>query len=162
MLLGTFFPLVLVIGLGLLIAVAVLVHEIRLLMGIRKGASLKSLESPTAEHSTAKSHSGHEPHRQNAREEQQSTNEAEPNRVEILELESDNEWLAEIASKLDPTTPEDIELLDTARTMLRHANYTMRHPSGQPDRLKYAQGQEQKELSKRFIERKLVELKSAK
>jgi hypothetical protein len=95
-------------------------------------------------------------------QEQQSANGEETNRLEILERESDNEWLAEIASKLDPDSPEGTELLNTARTMLRHANYTMGHLSGHSDRLKYAEGQQQKELSKRFIERKLVESKSTK
>lgn len=95
-------------------------------------------------------------------EEPQPANGEETNTVEILERESDNEWLAEIAGKLDPASPEDIELLSTARTMLKHANYTMGHPSGHSDKLQYAEGQQQKELSKQFIERKLVKLKSTK
>lgn len=162
MLAGTFFPLVLVIGLGLLIAIAVIVHEIRLLRGLYKISNSKNLESHTAEHPTVKSHSEYELHKQSTPKEHKSANEVEKNRIEILDLESDNEWLSEIASKLDPASPEDAELLDTARTMLRHANYTMQQSSERLERLKYAQGQEQKELSKRFIERKLIELKSTK
>ena len=162
MLLGAFFPLALVVGLGLLIAIAVIVREIRLLMGVRKEAGSKSLEAPVAEHSTTKTHARYKPHEQGIPEEQQSASEAETSKVAILERESDNEWLDEIASKLDPDSPEDAELLNTARTMLQHANYTMEHLSGHSDRLKYAEGQQQKELSKRFIERKLVELKSTK
>ena len=95
-------------------------------------------------------------------EEHQPVTESQANRAEILELESDNEWLSEIANKLDPASPEDIELLDTARAMLSHANYTMLNSSEQPDRLRHIQGQQQKDLSKRFIEKKLIELKSTK
>jgi hypothetical protein len=162
LLLGAFFPIVLVIGFGLLVAGTILVREIRLLTGLRRVAGSKNLEATKAEHSTAKTNSRYKPHLQGIPQGQQSANGEETNKVEILERESDNEWLAEIASKLDPSSPEDIELLDTARTMLSHANYTMGHLSEQPDRLKYAQGQQQKELSKRFIERKLVKLKSTK
>jgi hypothetical protein len=162
LILGAFFPLLLVVGFGFLVAGAILVREIRLLTGVHKVAGSKNLEAPEAEHSTAKTRSGYKPHAQGMPQEQQSVNEGETNGGEILERESDNEWLAEIASKLDPASPEDIELLSTARTMLSHANYTMGHPSGHSDRLQYAEGQQQKELSKRFIERKLVELKSAK
>jgi hypothetical protein len=151
LLLGAFFPIVLVIGFGLLVAGTILVREIRLLTGLRRVAGSKNLEATKAEHSTAKTNSRYKPHPQGIPQGQQSANGEETNRVEILERESDNEWLAEIASKLDPSSPEDIELLDTARTMLSHANYAMGHLSGQSDRLKYAQGQQQKELSKRFI-----------
>jgi len=159
LLLGAFFPLVLVTGFGLLVAIAVIVREIRLTTGERKPANSKNLESLIAKHSTAKTDSRYKPNKLGVSEEQKLKNEAGPNRVEILERESDNEWLSEIASKLDPSSPEEVELLNTARTMLTHANYTMCHPSGLPDRLKYVQGQQQKELSKRFIERKIVELK---
>jgi hypothetical protein len=162
LILGAFFPLLLVVGFGFLVAGAILVREIRLLTGAHRAASSKELKPPQAEHSTVKTHSGYKPLAQGVPQEQQSAGEEDTNRVEILERESDNEWLAEIASKLDPASPEDIELLNTARTMLKHANYTMGHLSGQSDRLKYAQGQQQKELSKQFIERKLVELKSTK
>ena len=162
MILGVFFPLLLVVGFGFLVAGAILVREIRLLTEAHRVAGSKNLEAPKAEHSTAKTRSGYKPHAQGKPQEQQSVNEEETNGGEILERESDNEWLAEIASKLDPASPEDIELLSTARTMLSHANYTMGHTSGHSDRLQYAEGQQQKELSKRFIERKLVELKSAK
>ena len=82
--------------------------------------------------------------------------------METLDRESDAEWLAEIAGKLDPASPEDIELLNTAKTMLRHANNTMGRLSGPSDSSKYAQGHQRKELLKRFIERKLVESKSPK
>jgi len=162
LILGAFFPLLLVVGFGFLVAGAILVREIRLLTGARRVAGSKNREAPPAEHSTAKTQSGYKRHELGMPQEQQSASEEDTNRVEILERESDNEWLAEIASKLDPASPEDIELLNTARTMLKHANYTMGHLSGQSDRLKYAQGQQQKELSKQFIERKLVELKSTK
>ena len=70
--------------------------------------------------------------------------------------------LAEIASKLDPDSREEDELLNTARMMLRHTNYTMGHLSEHSDSLKYAERQQQKESSKRFIEKKLMELKSTK
>ena len=162
MLLGTFFPLVLVIGLGLLISIAVIVREIRLLTGVHKTATSKNFESPTAQRSAAKNRGTYKPHEQGMPEEQQSAKDSETNKAEILERESDNEWLSEIANKLDPASPEDVELLDTARAMLKHANYTILHSSEQPERLRHIQGQQQKELSKRFIERKLVELKSAK
>jgi hypothetical protein len=162
LILGAFFPLLLVVGFGFLVAGAILVREIRLLTGAHRVAGSKNLDSSREKSSTVKTHSGYKPPTQGVPQEQQSVNEGETNGGEILERESDNEWLAEIASKLDPASPEDIELLSTARTMLRHANYTMGHPSGHSDRLQYAEGQQQKELSKRFIERKLVELKSAK
>ena len=162
MILGAFFPLLLVVGFGFLVAGAILVREIRLLTGVRRVAGSKNLEAPKAEHATVKTHSGYKPPAQGIPQERQSPNGEETDRVEILEQESDNEWLAEIASKLDPDSPEGTELLNTARTMLRHANYTMGHLSGHSDRLKYAEGQQQKELSKRFIERKLVESKSTK
>jgi hypothetical protein len=162
LILGAFFPLLLVVGFGFLVAGAILVREIRLLTGVRRVAGSKNRETPKAQQSTAKPRSGYQPHAQSMPQEQQSANGEETNRLEILERESDNEWLAEIASKLDPSSPEDIELLDTARTMLSHANYAMGPLSGLPDRLKYAEGQQQKELSKRFIERKLVKSKSTK
>jgi len=162
LLLGAFFPLVLVIGLASLIALAIVVREIRMLIGTPRATSSKNLASSREEAPPAKTWSREKPCQQGTQEKGQLANEEETNRVEILERESDNEWLAEIASKLDPASPEDNELLNTAKTMLRHANYTMGHISGQPDRLKYSQGQQQKELSKRFIERKLVELKSTK
>jgi hypothetical protein len=89
-------------------------------------------------------------------QEKGSAKEGATNSVEILERESDNEWLAGIESKLDPASLEDIELLNTAKIMLKHANYTMGHPSGQFDRLKYFQWQQQKELSKRFSRENLL------
>ena len=101
-----------------------------------------------------KTYSGYKSYQHGMREKEQLASEEEINSVEILE--------AEIASKLDPASLEDIDLLNTAKTMSRHANYTMGHLSGQSDSLKYAQGHQQKELSKRFIERKLVQLKSTK
>jgi len=162
LILGAFLPILLVVGFGLLVAGAILVREIRLLTGARKATGSKDLESPEAEHATLKTHSSHKPPAQGMPQEQPSANGEETNRGEILERESDNEWLAAIASKLDPDSPEDSELLNTARAMLMHANYTMGHLPGHSDRLKYAEGQEQKDLSKRFIERKLVELKSTK
>ena len=162
MILGAFLPILLVAGFGFLIAGAILVHEIRLLTGAHKVTGSKNLEAPKAEHATVKTHSGHRPPAQGMPQEQQPSNGEETNRVEILEQESDNEWLADIASKLDPDSPEDAELLNIARTMLQHANYAMEHLPGHSDRLKYVEGQQQKELSKQFIERKLVELKSTK
>jgi hypothetical protein len=162
LLLGAFFPLILVVGLALLVAVAVLVREIRMLIGATRVASSKNLDPSRGESSTVKTYSGYKSYQHGMKEKEQLANEEEINRVEILEQESDNEWLAEIVSKLDPASLEDIDLLNTAKTMLRHANYTMEHLSGQSDSLKYAQGHQQKEFSKRFIERKLVQLKSTK
>jgi hypothetical protein len=162
LLLGTFSPLLLVVGLALLVAVAVLVREIRILIGATRVASSKNLALPKEESSSSKTYSGYKPYQHGMKEKEQLANDEEIKRVEILERESDNEWLAEIVSKLDPASVEDIELLNTAKTMLRHANYTMGHLSGPSDSLKYAQGHQQKEFSKRFIERKLVESKSPK
>ena len=162
MLLGAFFPLLLVVGLALLLAVAVLVREIRMLIGATRVASSKNLALPKEASSSSKTYSGYKPYQHGMPKKGQLANDEEIKRVEILERESDNEWLAEIASKLDPASLEDIDLLNTAKTMLRHANYTMEHLSGQSDSLKYAQGHQQKEFSKRFIERKLVQLKSTK
>jgi hypothetical protein len=125
-------------------------------------ASSKNLALPKEESSSSKTYSGYKPYQHGMKEKEQLANDEEIKRVEILEKESDNEWLAEIVSKLDPASVEDIDLLNTAKTMLRHANYTMGHLSGQSDSLKYAQGHQQKEFSKRFIERKLVQLKSTK
>ena len=162
MLLGAFLPLGLVVGLALLVAVAVLVREIRMLIGASRVANSKNLALSKEESSSSKTRSGYKPYRHDAPEKEQPENDDEINRVETLERESDAEWLAEIASKLDPASPEDTELLNTAKTMLRHANNTIGHLSGPSDSLKYAQGHQQKELSKRFIERKLVESKSTK
>ena len=162
MLLGAFLPLGLVVGLALLVAIAVLVREIRMLIGASRVANSKNLALPKEESSPSKTYSGYKPYQRNAPEKAQPVNDEEIKRVKILERESDAEWLAEIASKLDPASPEDIELLNTAKTMLRHANDTMGHLSEPSDSLKYAQGHQQKELSKRFIERKLVESKSTK
>jgi hypothetical protein len=162
LLLGAFFPLLLVVGLALLVAVAVLVREIRILIGATRVASSKNLALPKEESSSSKTYGGYKPYQHGMPEKEQLANDEEIKRVEILEGESDNEWLAEIANKLDPASLEDIDLLNTAKTMLGHANYTMEHLSGQSDSLKYAQGHQQKELSKRFIERKLVQLKSTK
>ena len=162
MLLGAFLPLGLVVGLALLVAIAVLVREIRMLIGTSRVANSKNLAIPKEPYSPSKTRSGYKPYRHDAPEKEQPANDDEINRVETLERESDAEWLAEIANKLDPASPEDIELLNTAKTMLRHANNTIGHHSGPSDSLKYAQGHQQKELSKRFIERKLVESKSAK
>jgi hypothetical protein len=162
LLLGAFFPLILVVGLALLVAVAVLVREIRMLIGATRVANSKNLDPSREKSSTVKTYSGYKPYQHGIPENEQLANREEINRIEILERESDNEWLAEIASKLDPASLEDIDLLNTAKTMLKHANYTMGHLSGQSDSLKYAQGHQQKEFSKRFIERKLVQLKSTK
>ena len=162
MLLGAFFPLILIVGLALLVAVAVLVREIRMLVGATRVASSKNPDPSRGASSTVKTYSGYKSYQHGMKEKEQLANEEEINSVEILEQESDNEWLAEIVSKLDTASLEDIDLLNTAKTMLRHANYTMGHLSGQSDSLKYAQGHQQKELSKRFIERKLVQLKSTK
>jgi hypothetical protein len=163
LLLGAFFPLVLVVGLASLIALAIVVREIRMLIGTSRPAGSQNRVSPREKPLAAKTRGLENPsYGRDMQEKGQSAREKETNRVEILERESDNEWLAEIASKLDPASLEDIELLNTAKTMLQHANYTMGHISGQSDRIKYSQGQQQKELSKRFIERKLMELKSAK
>ncbi len=161
MLLGAFFPLVLVVGLASLIALAIVVREIRMLIGTSRAATPQNRASSRGEAPAAKTWSRGKPYEQDMQKKGQLANEEKTNRVEILERESDNEWLAEIAGKLDLASPEDNELLNTAKTMLRHANYTMGHLSGQSEKLKYSQGQ-QKELSKRFIERKLVELKSTK
>lgn len=162
MLLGAFFPLILIVGLASLIALAVVVREIRMLMGTPRAAGSHNHASSRGKSPAAKTLVPENPHGQGTQEKGQPSQDNEINRVEILERESDNEWLAEIASKLDPASPEDVELLNTAKTMLRHANYSMGHLSGQYARLKYSEGQQQKELSKRFIERKLVELKSTK
>ena len=162
MLLGAFFPLILVVGLALLVAVAVLVREIRMLIGATRVGNSKNLALSKEESSPSKNHSGYKPYQHDTLEKEQPANDDEINRVETLERENDAEWLAEIVSKLDPASVEDIELLNTAKTMLRYANYTMEHFSGQSDSLKYAQGHQQKELSKRFIERKLVQSKSPK
>jgi hypothetical protein len=162
LLLGTFFPLILVVGLALLVAIAVLVREITLLLGASRATNSKNLALSKEESLSLKTHSGYKPYQQDTPEKEQPANDDEVNKVETLERESDAEWLAEIASKLDPASPEDIELLNTAKTMLRHANNAMGHLSRPPDSLKYAQGHQQKELSKQFIERKLVESKSTK
>jgi hypothetical protein len=160
--LGAFLPILLVVGFGFLVAGAILVREIRLLTGGRREASSKNHETPATEHSAAKTQSGYKPPAQGVPQEQQSASRDDTDGIEILERENDNEWLAAIASKLDPDSPEDTELLNTARTMLQHANYAMGHLPGHSDRLKHVEGQQQKDLSKRFIERKLVELKSSK
>lgn len=162
MLLGAFLPLGLVIGVALLIAIAVLVREIRMLIGTSRVANSKNLAFPKEEFSLSRTRSGDKSYRYNTPEKEQPANYDEINRVQTLEQESDAEWLAEIANKLNPASPEDIDLLNTAKTMLRHANNTMEHLSGPSNSLKYAQGHQQKELSKRFIERKLVESKSTK
>jgi len=162
LLLGAFLPLGLVVGLALLLAVAVLVREIRMLIGASRVANSKNLALSKEESSSSKTHSGYKPYQPDTPEREQPAKYEETNRVETFERDSDAEWLTEIASKLDPASPEDIELLNTAKTMLRHANDTMGHLSGPSDSLKYAQGHQQKELSKRFIERKLVESKSTK
>jgi hypothetical protein len=132
-----------------------------MLIGATRVASSKNLDPSRGKSSTVKTYSGYKSYQHGMPEKEQLANE-EIKRVEILERESDNEWLAEIVSKLDPASLEDIDLLNTAKTMLRHANDTMGHLSGQSDSLKYAQGHQQKELSKRFIERKLVQSKSPK
>ena len=162
MLLGAFLPLGLVVGLALLVAIAVLVREIRMLIGASRVANSKSPALSKEGSSSSKTHSGYKPYQPDTPERKQPAKYEEISRVETLERESDAEWLAEIASKLDPASPEDIELLNTAKTMLRHAEDTMRRLSGSSDSSKYAQGHQQKELSKRFIERKLVESKSPK
>jgi biopolymer transport protein ExbB/TolQ len=141
LLLDAFPPLVLVVGLASIIALAVLVHEIRILIGAYREASSQNRALSSGKSLAVKTWSRQKPYDQNMREKEQLTNVDEANRVEILDREGDNEWLAEIATKLDPASPEDIELLNTAKTMLRHANYTMGHLSGQSDRLKYFKGQ---------------------
>ena len=158
---GAFFPLILVVVLASVIALVLLVREIRMLIGTPGATRALKRALSKGKYPEAKNNSSGESYRR-VMQEKGSAKGGETNRAEIIERESDNEWLAEIESKLDPASTEDIELLNTAKTMLRHANYTMGHPSGQFDRLKYYQGQQQKELSKRFIERKLIELKSAK
>jgi hypothetical protein len=161
LLLGAFLPLVIVVTLASVIALVVLVREIRMLIGTPGATRSLKRALLKGKYTEAENQSSEASYRR-VMQEKGAAKEGETNRVQILERESDNEWLAEIESKLDPTSLEDIELLNTAKTMLRHANYTMGHPSGQFDRLKYSQGQQQKELSKRFIEKKLIELKSAK
>ncbi len=162
MLLGAFLPLGLVVGLALLVASAILVREIRMLIGASRVANSKNPALSKEGSSSSKTHSGYKPYQPDTSERKQPVKYDEINRVETMDRESDAEWLAEIAGKLDPASPEDIELLNTAKTMLRHAEDTMRRLSGPSDSLKYAQGHQQKELSKRFIERKLVNSKSTK
>jgi hypothetical protein len=138
---GCFSPLVLVVSLASLNALAVLVHEIRIPMGASRAANSQNRALSSGKSPAVTTRSLQKPYDQNVPEKEQLTNVDEANRVEILECESDNKWLAEIASKLDPASPEGNELLNTAKTMLRHANYTMGHLSGQSDRQKYFQGQ---------------------
>jgi len=91
LLLGAFFPLILVVGLALLIALAIVVREIRMLIGTSRAASSKNLASSRGESPAAKTWSRRKPYEQGMQEKGQLANDEETNRVEILERESDNE-----------------------------------------------------------------------
>lgn len=93
MLLGAFFPLVLVVGLASLIALAIVVREIRMLIGTSRVASSPNRALSRGKSPAAKTWGRENPSYGRAMQEKgQLAQEKETNRVEILEREGDNEW----------------------------------------------------------------------
>lgn len=163
MFLGAFLPLAMVCGIVLVVAIAILAREVCMLKRSLSGASpLETQNLSDKEFSPGKLISAQRFDNQSLTAKLLLTNHEQPQRSKGFEQEEDEKWLAEISSNLDLAVAEDVEMLDTAKSLLQLADakqrYSAKRPS-EPTTKVYAN--QQKEFYKRFVERKLSDLISA-
>ena len=162
MILGAILPLMFVVGLSVFVACVLLKHEIRKVKGIWETTGSKKLSTPPIKEPLGKGfNKGPDPREQTMRKDLLLVDLEDIAKLKAMEQEEDENWLAEITSKLDPGSAEDMDLLYTAKEILKREN-NAKWNSAQSTSMKHAYGSQQKELYKRFIERELVKLKSAK
>jgi len=163
LILGVFLPLMLVVGLSVFVACVLLKHEIRKLKGIWETTGSKKPSTLPVKESLEKGfNKGYDTHEQAMRKNLLLVNLEDIAKLKAMEKEEDESWLAEITSRLDPTSADDMDLLDTAKAILKRENDAKWNSAAQSTDMKHAHGSQQKELYKRFIERELVKLNSAK
>ena len=163
MILGAFLPLMLVVGLSVFVACVLLRHEIRKIKGIWETTSSKKLSTPPSIEPLAKGLNKVPDSREQAMSKDLLlVNLEDIAKLKALEQEEDESWLAEITSKLDPASADDMDLLFTAKAILKRESDAKWNPAAQSTNMKHAHGSQQKELYKQYIERELVKLSSAK
>jgi hypothetical protein len=163
LILGAFLPLMLVVGLSVFVACVLLKHEIRKIKGIWETTGSNKLSTPPSKEPWGKSFNKDlDPRGQAMRKDLLLVNLEDISKLKAMEQEEDESWLAEITSKLDPASADDMDLLYTAKEMLKRENDAKWNSAAQSTNMKHAHGSQEKELYKRFIERELVKLNSAK
>lgn len=162
MILGALLPLALVVVLGVLVASVLIRSEIRKIKGLwettgSKNPPVSSGKEPAVEGFYRR----YDPLKQAVQKELLFINQEEIAQARALEREEDERWLAEITSRLDTASADDMELLFTAKAMLKRADDTKWNSAALPGDMKHVSGNQQKELCKQFIERELVKLNSS-
>jgi hypothetical protein len=153
----------LVVGLSVFVACVLFKHEIRKLKGIWETTGSKKPSTPPVKEPLGKGfNKGYDTHEQAMRKNLLLVNLEDIAKLKAMEQEEDESWLAEITSRLDPTSADDMDLLYTAKAILKRENDAKWNSAAQSTDMKHAHGSQQKELYKRFIERELVKLNSAK
>jgi hypothetical protein len=163
LILGAFLPLMLVVGLSVFVACVLLKHEIRKLKGIWEITGSKKLSTPPLKEPLGKRiNKGYDSPDQHMRMNLRLVDLEDIAKLKAMEKEEDESWLAEITSRLDPNSTDDMDLLDTAKAILKRENDAKWNSAAQSTDMKHAHGSQHKEMYKRFIERELVKLNSAK
>jgi hypothetical protein len=153
----------LVVGLSVFVACVLLKHEIRKLKGIWETTGSKKPSTPPVKEPLGKGfNKGYDTHEQAMRKNLLLVNLEDIAKLKAMEQEEDESWLAEITSRLDPASTDDMDLLYTAKAMLKRENDAKWNSASQSTNMKQIHGSQEKELYKRFIERELVKLNSAK
>lgn len=161
MFLGVFLPLAVVCGFAFLVGIAVVVRETKML----KRAFIETPQTKPHNH-TLKAQSpeelinAHSPYKRNSHEKPSLTGSEDILRANAFEQEEDQRWLAEISSQLNPEVAEDMDLLDTAKSLLELVNNKQRSASHSSKTITDDYAHQQKEFYKRFVEKKLSHLVS--
>jgi hypothetical protein len=153
----------LVVGLSVFVSCVLLKHEIRKIKGLWETTGSKKLSTPPLKEPLEKGfNKRHDLHEQDMRKNLLLVNLEDIAKLKAMEQEEDESWLAEITSRLDAASTDDMDLLYTAKAMLKRENDAKWNSASQSTNMKQIHGSQEKELYKRFIERELVKLNSAK
>lgn len=158
MFLGFFVPLALVCGFAFLVGIAIVVREFRMLKRAF-GTTLPAKPNHSQkEQSLEEFIDAHKLHKVSSPTKPPLLAEEEIQRSKVFEREEDERWLAEISSNLNPALAEDMDLLDTARSLLQLANDKQRSAQRSSAHPTMPYPYQQKEFYKRFVEKKLSDL----
>lgn len=159
MFLGFFLPLALVCGFALIVTIVVAARELRMIKRAFVGTpQAKPQNRSLKEQSLEELINARKPYKRNSPTKPPLIDNEEVQRSKVFEREEDERWLAEISSNLDPAVEEEMDLLDTARSLLQLANDKQRSAKRSSDHSTRAYPYQQKEFYKKFVEKKLSDL----
>lgn len=161
MFLGIFLPLAVVCGFAFLVGIAVVIREAKMLKrAFIETPQAKPRNRLLKEQSLKDLINAQSPYKRNSPAKLLLVDSEESQRAKVFEREEDERWLAEISSNLDPSVAEDMDLLDTAKSLLQLVNNKQRSANHSSKTKADEYAHQQKEFYKRFVEKKLSDLVS--